>query len=368
MVTYIHQLPDWPAFAWDQAKLAPLLAHVNHRLGRLLGQMSTYGFDLRSEALLRTLTLDVVKSSEIENEVLDLDQVRSSIARRLGMDIAGLVPADRYVEGTVDMMLDATQHFNAPLTKQRLFDWHAALFPTGRSGMYSILVGAWRNDSQGAMQVVSGPDGRERVHYEAPAAAKVDAEMTAFLAWFNQDQALDPVLKAALAHFWFVTIHPFDDGNGRIARAIADMQLARADKSSQRFYSMSAQIKKEHKAYYDMLEKSQKGSLNIFAWLEWFLVCIDHALDATETTLSDIIRRARFWEMHTALALNERQRFMLNKLLDDFVGKLNTSKWAKMAKCSQDTALRDIQYLIEQKILVKEIGGGRNTSYVLIDS
>lgn len=362
---YIYQRKRWPNFEWNQEKLAPLVAQINHRLGRLIGQMETYGFDLRSEALLRTLTLDVVKSSEIENEILDLNQVRSSIARRLGMNIGGLVPSDRHVEGTVDMMLDATQHFDKPLNKKRLFDWHAALFPTGRSGMYSITVGNWRNDQQGPMQVISGPIGKERVHYEAPAADKIENEMAMFLKWFNQKQNMDPVLKAAIAHFWFVTIHPFEDGNGRIARAIADMQLARADMSSQRFYSMSAQIRKERKAYYDILEHSQKGTLDINEWLEWFFACLDHAVDATESTLSDIIRKARFWETFSKTEFNSRQRLILNKLLDHFEGKLTTSKWAKITKCSQDTALRDIQELMRLNILKKEEGGGRSTSYIL---
>lgn len=365
MVRYIYQQKEWPEFTWDQEKLAPILAHLHRRLGRLLGQMQSYGFDLRSEALLRTLTLDVVKSSEIENEILDIDQVRSSIARRLGMQVGGLVPSTRHVDGTVEMMLDATQQFNKPLNRKRLLQWHCALFPTGDSGLYDIIVGKWRDDSNGPMQVISGPIGRERVHYEAPSADKLENEMTAFLTWFNENAPMDPLLKAAIAHFWFVTIHPFEDGNGRIARAIADMQLARADMSNQRFYSMSAQIKKDRNAYYAILEKSQKGTLNITSWLEWFLACLDRALDATENTLSDIIFRARFWEKHVNTKLNDRQRLMLNKLLDNFEGKLTSTKWAKIAKCSQDTALRDIQALIDLNILVKEEGGGRNTSYVL---
>lgn len=365
MTTYLHQLKEWPDFTWDQEKLAPLLGKINHRLGRLIGRMETYGFDLRSEALLRTLTLDVVKSSEIENETLDFNQVRSSIARRLGLNIGGLVPSEPRIESTVKMMLDATQHYAKPLTKQRLKDWHTELFAAGHSGFYPILIGDWRTDSQGPMQVVSGPYGKERVHYEAPSADKLEKEMTAFLTWFNQKQAIDPLLKAGIAHFWFVSIHPFEDGNGRIARAIADMQLARADMSSQRFYSMSAQILKERNAYYKILEESSKGTLDISEWLEWFLHCIDHALDVTESVLSDIIRRAQFWEKHAQTDFNERQRMMLNKLLDNFVGKLTTTKWAKITKCSPDTALRDINYLVEHNILEKEPGGGRNTSYVI---
>jgi Fic family protein len=361
---YIHQLIDWPSFKWDQEKLVQLLTEVRHRQGRLIGRMESLGFLLRTEAMLQTLTLDILKSSEIEGEILNPDQVRSSIARRLGMDIAGLIPADRNVEGVVEMILDATQNYQLPLTNERLFNWHAALFPTGRSGMYKIEVGAWRTGND-PMQVVSGPMGKERVHYEAPNASVLNGEINKFLIWFNSDIALDPVIKAAIAHLWFVTIHPFDDGNGRIARAIADMQLSRADGTAQRFYSMSAQIRKERNAYYDILETTQRGTLDITAWLIWFLSCLDRALTAIEETLAVVMKKSRFWETHQTTALNERQKSMLNRLLDGFDGKLTSSKWAKITKCSQDTALRDIQELINKDILLKESLGGRSTSYIL---
>ena len=325
------------------------------------------GFALRQEAGLETLTLDVVKTSEIEGETLNAQQVRSSIARRLGIDIAGAVPSDRNVEGVVEMMLDATLKFENPLSAERLFGWHAALFPTGHSGIQRITVGGWRDDAKGPMQVVSGPMGRESVHYEAPPARLLDAEMAKFVEWVNQPDSLDPVLKSAIAHLWFVTIHPFDDGNGRIARAIADWILARSEKSSQRFYSMSAQIRLERKAYYDVLERTQRETLDITPWLEWFIGCLSRALDATETTLATVLRKARFWETHGSAMMNDRQRLVLNKLLDGFQGKLTPSEWAKLTKCSQDTAYRDIQDLIEQGILVKDVAGGRSTNYLLKD-
>ncbi len=362
---YIHQLDNWPNFHWEQERLIQPLADIHRRQGRLMGRMEALGFALRSEAVLETLTLDVLKSSEIEGEILDSDQVRSSIARRLGMEVAGLIPADRNVEGVVEMMLDATQSFDKPLSTERLFGWQAALFPTGRSGMYKITVGAWRTSDNGPMQVVSGPMGREHVHFEAPEAEVLASEMDRFLEWFNAKLDIDPIVKAAIAHLWFVTIHPFDDGNGRIARAVADMQLARADNSPQRFYSMSAQIKLERNKYYDMLENTQKGTLDVTAWLEWFISCLGHALDATEGTLAGVMQKVLFWEKYTATTLNMRQRSMLNKLLDGFDGKLTSSKWAKIAKCSSDTALRDIQDLMDKNILVKEEGGGRSTSYIL---
>lgn len=366
MAIYIHQLKHWPQFRWDQERLIAPLAAVRHRQGRFLGRIGTLGFELKAEAELQTLTLDILKSNEIEGEFLNPDQVRSSVARRLGMDIAGLIPADRHVEGTVEMMLDATQNFSQPLTKERLFDWHAALFPTGRSGMYRITVGAWRDNTKGPMQVVSGPIGYERVHFEAPEAGKLDKEMAQFFDWFNDDTALDPVLKAAIAHLWLVTVHPFDDGNGRIGRAIIDLQLSRADGSKQRFYSMSAQIQHERKVYYEMLEKTQQADLDITLWLEWFIQCLDRALVATDETLGRVMQKARFWDAHAATEFSARQRLMLNKLLDGFEGKLNTSKWAKIAKCSQDTALRDIQDLVNHDILQKEEAGGRSTSYYLV--
>ena len=367
MVTYIHELSDWPKFCWDQENLAGLLAAVRHRQGRLIGRLEGLGFSLRNEAMLDTLTEDVIKSSDIEGEILDRNQVRSSIARRLGMDIGALIPADREVEGVVEMTLDATQNFDQPLSTERLFDWHAALFPTGRRGMQRIGIGAWRDDSTGPMQVVSGPTGRERVHYEAPNAERLDHEMKAFLDWFNKDNGVDPVLKAGLAHLWFVTIHPFDDGNGRIARAIADMALARSENSAQRFYSLSAQIHQERKAYYDTLEQTQKGDLDITSWLEWFLACLDLAFDGAETILSTVRNKARFWQRYASFAFNERQRDMLNRLLDGFEGKLTSSKWAKIEKCSQDTALRDISDLLDRGIMEKDPGGGRSTSYSLAE-
>lgn len=362
---YIHELKDWPEFRWDDNVLAEPLAAVRHRQGRLVGRMEGLGFALRSEATLQALTEDVLKTSEIEGEILDRDQVRSSIARRLGMDIGGLVPADRDVEGVVEMMLDATQNYREPLTDERLFGWHAALFPTARSGMQRIAVGAWRDDRSGPMQVISGPAGRERVHYQAPEAVRVGADMTAFLAWFNGEQGIDSVLKAGVAHLWFLTIHPFDDGNGRIARAIADMQLARSEQSPQRFYSMSARIRQERKGYYEILEATQKGDLDITAWLAWFLACLSRAFDDTENILAGVLGKARFWEKHAGVSLNERQRDMLNRLLDGFEGKLTSSKWATIEKCSPDTALRDITELLERGMLVKNAGGGRSTSYSL---
>jgi Fic family protein len=363
---YIHQLYNWPNFTWNpEAILAPL-GTVRHLQGKLLGKMSALGFVLQQEAELETLTLDVLKSTEIEGEFLNPEQVRSSIARRLGMDISGLVPSDRHVDGVVEMVLDATQHNDQPLTAERLFGWHAALFPTGRSGMYKIAVGAWRDDSTGPMQVVSGGMGRERVHFQAPDAGGLDKEMNAFMNWFNSEGQLDPVIKAAIAHLWFVTIHPFDDGNGRIARAIADMQLSRADGSSQRFYSMSAQIRLERNQYYEILEHTQKGDLDITEWLLWFLDCLTSALRATDQILARVLAKATFWEQHRATILNERQRLLINKLFDGFEGKLNSSKWATIAKCSTDTALRDIQDLIDKKVLRKEAAGGRSTSYELV--
>lgn len=365
MARYIHQLPDWPRFDWNREALAVPLAEIRHRQGRLLGRMEGLGFDLRKEAELETLTLDVLKSSEIEGEHLNPDQVRSSIARRLGLDAGGAEPADRDVEGVVEMMLDATQRFAAPLGTDRLFGWHAALFPTGRSGMRKITVGAWRDDATGPMQVVSGPVGKEKVHYEAPAAPLLPNEMAQFLAWANESDRTDAVLRAALAHLWFVTIHPFDDGNGRIARAIADWQLARSENSAQRFYSMSAQIRHERNDYYDILGRTQKGTLDITPWLEWFLGCLGRAFDGTEATLATVMRKARFWERAARLSINERQRAILNRLLDGFIGKLTTQKWATLARCSHDTALRDIQGLIDQGLLKKDEGGGRSTSYSL---
>ena len=363
--TYIHELKGWPGFRWDHELVSARLVDVRHRQGRLIGRMEGLGFQLRAEAVLQTLTEDVIKSSEIEGEKLDRDQVRSSIARRLGIDIGGLMPADRNVEGVVEMMLDATQRYDRPLTTRRLFDWHAALFPTGRTGMTKIKVGAWRDDKTGPMQVVSGAIGKERVHYEAPAAEELRHEMKRFLDWFEEDPSTDLVLKAGVAHLWFVTIHPFDDGNGRIARAIADMVLARSERSPQRFYSMSAQIRQERKAYYEILEATQKGDLDITHWIEWFLGCLSRAFDRAETILAAVLNKARFWERFATAELNERQRDIVNRLLNGFERKLTSSKWAKLAKCSQDTALRDIEDLIRKGVLTKDAAGGRSTSYSL---
>jgi Fic family protein len=362
---YIHEQAAWPGFRWDHARISEHLVDVRHRQGRLIGRMEGLGFQLRAEAVLNSLTEEVVKSSEIEGETLDRNQVRSSIARRLGLDIGGLTPADRDVEGVVEMMLDATQGYDKPLTGRRLFDWHAALFPTGRSGISRIKVGAWRDDANGPMQVVSGPIGKERVHYEAPAADRVRDEMRKFVEWFEKEHSTDLVLKAGVAHLWFVTIHPFDDGNGRIARAIADMVLARSERTAQRFYSMSAQIRQERKAYYEILEATQKGELDITRWLEWFLECLGRAFERAETILATVLDKARFWERFAKVEFNERQREIVNRLLNGFEGKLTTSKWAKLAKCSQDTALRDIEDLIRKKVLVKDAAGGRSTSYSL---
>ena len=365
MTTYIYQLPEWPQFYWDYEVLVGQLTSVRHNQGRLVGRMEALGFSLCAEAVLQTLTLDVLKSSEIEGENLDKDQVRSSIARRLGMEVAGMVPSDRSVDGVVEMMLDATQNYDKPLTKERLFGWHAALFPTGYSGMTKVNVGCWRDDEKGLMQVVSGHIGHEWVHYEAPSAQRLEGEMEEFLAWVNRDSELDLVLKACIAHLWFVTIHPFEDGNGRIARAIADMFLARSEQSSQRFYSMSAQLRLERDSYYDMLEETQKGTLDITEALTWFLQCLNRAFDGIEVILDDVLRKTRFWEAYVDVPLNDRQRLMLNKMLNGFEGKLTSSKWAKIAKCSQDTATRDIKELMNVNVLMKDSGGGRSTSYSL---
>ncbi|WP_235938446.1 Fic family protein [Chitinophaga solisilvae] len=363
---YIHQLKDWPHFQWDNGRIAQILADLRYRQGRLLGRMEGLGFNLQDEATLEMLTLDVLKSSEIEGEILNHDQVRSSIARRLGIEVAGLIPADRNVEGVVEMMLDATQHYDRLLTNERLFGWQASMFPTGYSGMYKIVVGSWRNNAKDdPMQVISGGMGREKIHFQAPDSDKLNVEMNQFVDWFNTELIIDPMIKAAIAHLWFVTIHPFDDGNGRIARAITDMQLARADETSRRFYSMSAQIRIERNVYYDMLERTQKGTLDITAWVEWFLQCLGRALVATDQALAVVIRKAKFWDNPVTRKLNDRQQLMLNKLLDGFEGKFTSSKWAKIAKCSQDTAIRDIQDLMDQKILIKEPNGGRSSSYIL---
>jgi Fic family protein len=366
MTTYIHELKDWPHFGWDHARLQRKLAAVRNRQGRLTGRMEELGFKTTSLANLEALTEEVTKSSEIEGEVLNRDQVRTSIARRLGVDIGALTPADSKVEGVVEMLLDATGNHRTPHTFERLFAWHAALFPTGRSGMTRMTIGQWRTDTTGPMQVISGTIGREHVHYQAPAAEGLASQMRAFMNWFNADQDLDPVLKAGVAHLWFVTIHPFDDGNGRIARAIADMQLARSEESSQRFYSMSAQIQQDRNAYYDILEATQKGDLDITAWLVWFLDCLDRAFDRAETILASVLRKARFWKLHAGETFNDRQRMMIDRLFDGFEGKLTSSKWAQLAKCSQDTALRDIDDLVARGVLSRDAPGGRSTSYSLV--
>lgn len=358
---YIHQKKDWPKFTWNAAIITPLLGEVRHRQGKILGMMQGLGFHMQEETVLNTLTLDVLKSSEIEGELLNPEQVRSSIARRLGIAIAGAVPAERHVEGVVEMLLDATQHYDTPLSTDRLFGWQAALFPTGHSGMYKIKTAAYREDT---IQVTSGPMGKERVHFEAPSADKIPQEMDAFLAWFNTNEDLDPVLKAAIAHLWFVTLHPFEDGNGRIARAIADLQLARADQSKQRFYSMSAQIQAERNSYYDLLEATQKGDLDISSWLHWFLECLLHSMTQTDTTIALTLKRAQFWERHRGTDFNSRQHKILQLLLDDFFGKLTVSKYAKITKVSSDTSLRDIQDLMGKGIL-EQVGSGRGTFYVM---
>ena len=365
MTVFIHQKDNWPEFTWNSNEFLNLLSEVRNLQGRLIGKMETLGFDLRNEALLDTLTLDVIKSSEIEGEFLNPDQVRSSIARRLGMEIAGAVESDRNVDGVVEMMLDATQKCFDPLTAERLFDWHAALFPTGRSGMYKIKVADWRKDTTGPMQVVSGAMGKEKVHFQAPDSELVEREMIRFIDWFNNSK-IDLVIKAAIAHLWFVTIHPFEDGNGRITRALTDMLLAQSDKSNQRFYSMSAQIKIERKQYYEILEKTQKGNLDITDWIVWFLNCLIKALKSTDSVLTRVLFKAEFWQKHLDTAINDRQRKLLNKLMDGFEGKLTSSKWAKIAKCSKDSAVRDINDLIEKGILQKEAAGGRSTNYELI--
>jgi len=365
-MTYIYELPEWPEFTWNAQALAKVLSAVRHKQGRHLGKMEALGFELRTEASLTALTNEIVKSSAIEGEDLATDEVRSSIARKLGLDVAGLPKPGREVEGIVEMMLDGTQNFGQPLTAERLYGWHAALFPTGRSGMVRITVGAWRTGEAGPMQVVSGPIGKERVHFLAPEADLLEGEMEHFLDWFNRSSDIDPVLKAAVAHLWFVTIHPFDDGNGRIGRAIADMALSRADESKERFYSMSSGIEAQRREYYIRLESAQRGSLDITSWLTWFLECLDRAIDASDTMLGSVLRKARLWQRINTKSVNDRQRKIINRMLEhDWQGHLNTSKYARLTKCSADTALRDIRELLERGILLKNEGGGRSTSYRL---
>jgi Fic family protein len=363
MAKYIYEHPKWTDFSWQDKVINALFGEVRLMQGKIIGQMNALGFSVKEEATLTALTLDVVKSSEIEGELLNYEQVRSSIARRLGINTAGLVPSNRHIEGVVEMMLDATQRHTLPLTEKRLFGWHAALFPTGYSGPYKIEVGQYRT---GEMQVVSGAMGKEKVHYEALKPELVKTEMDKFLDWFNNDNILDPVLKAAIAHFWFIIIHPFDDGNGRMGRTITDMLLARAEGSGERFYSMSSQILTERKRYYEVLQSVQYSSGDITEWLDWFLHCLKNAMLATENTTQNILRKAEFWKRHEQTSINERQRLILNRLFDGFEGKLQTSKWAKIAKTSTDTALRDIKDLIEKGILQQTNEGGRNANYELV--
>lgn len=362
---YIWQLPNWPDWRYDLASLAEPLARVHHAQGHLLGRMAHIGLGLRDQATLKTMTEDVLKTSEIEGEKLNPDSVRSSIARRLGIDIGALAPVDHFVDGVVEMTLDAAEHYAVPLTADRLFGWHNALFPNKYSGLSSIVVGAWRTDVGGPMQVVSGPVGRQRVHYEAPPASRLETETARFFDWFNASGADDPVLKAGLAHLWLVTLHPFDDGNGRIARAVSDMALARAEQSTYRFYSLSAQIQFERKDYYDLLEQTQKGTMEVTDWLAWFLGCLLRAINRADVTLAGVLNKARFWQHWSGTPMNARQIMLLNRLLDGFDGKLTNRKWAIIAKCSSDTALRDINDLINHGALRKSESGGRSTSYEL---
>lgn len=363
---YLWQRSDWPAWRWDAAALAAPLAQVHRAQGHLAGRMAELGLAQRDQASLQVLTQEVITTSAIEGEALDLDAVRSSIARRLGVDIGALAPADRHVDGVVDMVLDATQHFDLPLTPERLFGWHAALFPTGYSGRQRIQVGAWRNDAAGPMQVVSGPVGREKVHYEAPPAPTLQHETGAFLDWFNAPVVGDALIHAGLAHLWLVTLHPFDDGNGRISRAVGDMALARAEGSAQRFYSLSAQIQRERKTYYDQLETTQRGPLDVTPWLDWFLACLLRAVQGADGLLVGVLDEAQFWQRWAGTPMNERQTLVLNRVLDGMEGKLTNAKWAAIAKCSADTALRDLNDLLLKGVLARMEGGGRNTAYTLV--
>ena len=362
---YIWQSDDWPNWRYDLSALTGTLTEVSRAQGLLLGRLADVGMALRDQASLAALTEDVVKTSEIEGEVLNVQSVRSSIARRMGVDIGAVAPVDRHVEGVVEMVLDATTRATEPLTADRLLGWHAALFPTGYSGMTRIEVGQWRTDVEGPMQVVSGHVGRRKVHFQAPPAQALAAEIDRFLAWANAETGEPTLIKAGLAHLWFVTLHPFDDGNGRIARAVGDLFLARADGSPQRFYSLSAQIQRERKDYYEVLERTQKGSLDVTGWLSWFLGTLGHTVASSQTTLDAVLVKARFWQRWAGQPLNERQVKLLNRLLDGFDGKLTSSKWATIAKCSPDTALRDITQLLDLGVLQKTPGGGRSTGYEL---
>jgi len=366
MAEYIYQKKEWPHFKWDNGKIIDLLGEVRNMQGRILGRMESLGFELKREAFLDTVTLEVLKSSEIEGEMLSQEQVRSSVARHLGIKIVDAVESERNVDGIVDMMIDAVENYPLPLTKQRLFAWHSSLFPAGRSRLSRIIVGAWRKDIKGPMLVVSGAIGKETIHFQTPAASMVEREMGRFIKWFNSEDYCDQIIKSAVAHLWFITIHPFADGNGRIARALADMLLARSDKTNLRFYSMSARIRAERKEYYRILEKTQKGDLDVTEWLLWYLNCLLNALGSTESVLARVLNKAEFWRNNSDKILNERQRYMLNLMLEGFAGKLTTSKWAKINKCSSDSALRDIQDLIGKGLLKKdEIAGGRSTNYIL---
>jgi len=363
---YIYQKSEWPAFTWNNDAVLPVLSIARNKQGRLLGKIGALGFDLRNQANLEILTTEVLKSTEIEGEILNKDQVRSSIAIRLGLEIDYPKYSHRNVDGIVDLMVDATSNFEKLLTEERLFSWHSALFPEGKSGLRRIVAGNWRNDSKGPMQVISGIVGREKVHFQAPEAIRVQHEISLFLDWFNFENNTDYLIKAAIAHLWFVTIHPFEDGNGRISRAVSEMLLARSDEQSHRFYSMSAQLKKERSSYYHILETTQKGNLDLTEWIDWFLKCLLRAIESSDQLLKKIIYKHNFWVAHVNTDLNDRQRRMINLLLDDFEGILNTTKWSKITKCSQDTALRDIQELIRTGILVKSNRGGRSTSYEMI--
>ena len=364
--TYVWQLSSWPSWSYDSSVLRPLLAQVYREQGRLQGRMYDLGLDVRDNASLSVLTTDVLKTSEIEGERLSLESVRSSVARKLGVDIGALAPPDRHVDGVVDMLIDATHRHSAPLSVSRLFGWHAAMFPTGFSGLAPIRVAQWRDDASGPMQVVSGPLHKHRVHFEAPPACDLDQHMHVFIDWFNASATEDPVLKAGLAHLWFVTVHPFEDGNGRIARALCDMALARAESGTRRFYSLSAQIQAERKTYYKQLETAQQGNADVTEWLVWFLDCMLRALNGAETSLEMVLGKARFWQYWAGTALNERQVKVLNKMLDGLVNKASTSKWASIGKCSQDTALRDMADLVQRGMLQRSAASGRSTSYELV--
>jgi Fic family protein len=359
---YIYEMEKWPNFSWDQKKISSSLSQLRYEQGHLLGEMESIGFEIQQHTILKILTKEIIKSSEIEGEILNEEQVRSSVARHLGMDIAGLLPTDKNIDGVVEMVLDATQKFDKPLTKKRILQWHTLLFPSGRSGFSKITTGKWR---KGPVEVVSGHWGKETIHFEAPKAERIEYEMKLFLNWINEKPLMDPIIKAAIAHIWFVTIHPFDDGNGRIGRAIVDFLLAKAENTSKRFYSLSAQIQKERKNYYDILEKTQKGSLNITAWIDWFIGSLERAIKNASSIYETVLQKAKFWDSCKEILINSRQKKIINKLLEGFEGNLTSSKWANIAKCSQDTAYRDIVDLLNRGILIKNEKGGRSTSYTL---